>query len=138
MRRRTAVAGTLIAIAATAPLAATAHAQDLRCRDFTFQEDAQAALDTNPDDQNRLDEDQGPADGIACEALPRRDSPVTSSTSRPFSSATPTAVTPTRGVQGGLGGASASGPTGLEMGIGSAFVAGGVLATGYAVRRRRS
>ncbi|MFE9439033.1 excalibur calcium-binding protein [Streptomyces sp. NPDC006602] len=146
MRRRTGAAGTLIAITAIVPLADIAHAQDLDCRDFTYQEEAQAVFDSNPTDPNRLDEDQGADDGIACEALPRRGAPVISSTAAPVSPstpaavtpATPAAVTPTQGVRGGLGGASASGPSGWATGIGLAFVAGGVLATGYVVKRRRA
>ncbi|MFF0162620.1 excalibur calcium-binding protein [Streptomyces sp. NPDC005263] len=134
MRRRTGAIGTLIALAAIVPSADTAHAQDLDCPDFTFQEEAQAVLNTDPSDPNRLDEDD---DGIACEALPRRGAPVISSTSRPRGSATPTAVTPTGGVRGGLGGGSGSGPSGWDTGIGLAFVAGGVLAAGIVVRRRR-
>jgi hypothetical protein len=137
MHRRTGVAGTLVAIAAIVPLACPAHAQDLDCRDFTYQEEAQAVFDTNPSDPNRLDEDQGPDDGIACEALPRRDSPVTSSTTAPLPIGTPTAVTPTRGVRGGLGGTSASGPSGLDRAIGLMLVTGGLLAAGYVIKRRR-
>ncbi|MEU0074400.1 excalibur calcium-binding protein [Streptomyces sp. NPDC006332] len=137
MRRRTGAIGTLIALATIVPSAATAHAQDLDCSDFTFQEEAQAVFNTDPSDPNRLDEDQGPDDGIACEALPRRGAPVISATSRPRGFATPTAVTPTGGVRGGLGGGSGSGPSGWDTGIGLAFVAGGVLAAGIVVRRRR-
>ncbi|MFF7853693.1 excalibur calcium-binding protein [Streptomyces sp. NPDC007904] len=177
MRRRTGAIGTLAALAALVPLADTAHAQDLDCRDFTFQEDAQALYDTDPSDPHRLDEDQGLDDGLACEALPRRG--LTSSTTAPtrppapptpaptptFTAAptpiptptrtvtptvsptrtvtptiaptTPAPVAPTRGVQGGLGGSSATGPSGWDVGIGAAFVTGAVLATGYVVRRRR-
>ncbi|WSQ07639.1 excalibur calcium-binding protein [Streptomyces sp. NBC_01231] len=138
MRRHTGAIGTLIALAAIVPSADTAHAQDLDCPDFTYQEEAQAVLNTDPGDPNRLDEDQGPDDGIACEALPRRGAPVISSTTRPRVSATPTAVTPTLGVRGGLGGGSDSGPSGWDTGIGLAFVAGGVLATGIVVKRRRA
>ncbi|CAL9597107.1 excalibur calcium-binding protein [Streptomyces sp. enrichment culture] len=83
MRRRTGTAGMLIALTAVLPLAAPAHAQDLDCRDFTHQEDAQALFDSDPRDPHRLDEDQGPDDGIACEALPRRTDGTASSTSSP-------------------------------------------------------
>lgn len=83
MRRRTGAIGTLIALAATVPLAEPAHAQDLDCGDFSYQEDAQAFFDTDRSDPHRLDEDAGPDDGIACEALPRRGDGLTSSTSRP-------------------------------------------------------
>ncbi|KOG32005.1 excalibur calcium-binding protein [Streptomyces resistomycificus] len=137
MRRRTGAVGTLIAIAAIVPLADIAHAQDLDCRDFTYQEEAQAVFDSNPGDPNRLDEDQGPDDGIACEVLPRRGAGVISSTSAPRSPSPSPSVTATRGVRGGLGGASESGPSGPDIGIGLAFVAGGVLAAAFAVKRRR-
>ncbi|MEV5439784.1 excalibur calcium-binding protein [Streptomyces sp. NPDC052682] len=156
MRCRTAAAGTLFAIAAAVPLAAPAHAQDLDCRDFTFQEDAQAVFDADRSDPNRLDEDQGPDDGVACEALPRRGGDI-SFTMRPTRTPTPTTaptatpttaptatrtttpavtVTPARGVRGGLGGASATGPADWDIAIGLAFVTGAVLTTGYLVKRR--
>ncbi|MFF8099988.1 excalibur calcium-binding protein [Streptomyces sp. NPDC016640] len=103
MRRRTGAIGTLIALAAVVPLADTAHAQDLDCGDFTYQEDAQNFFDTDRSDPHRLDEDPGPDDGVACEALPRRG--LTSSTSRPAPAtsapsrpATPAATAPTRTV----------------------------------------
>ncbi|MEU0244476.1 excalibur calcium-binding protein [Streptomyces sp. NPDC006235] len=143
MLRRTGAIGTLFAIAAIAPLAGPAHArQDLDCRDFSFQEDAQAVFDADPSDPNRLDEDQGPDDGIACEALARRGviSPTTSpsvsvSPSAPVT-ATPTGA-PTRGVRGGLGGAVASGPSDWDVAVGLAFAASAAVAAGYAVKRRR-
>ncbi|WP_217242117.1 excalibur calcium-binding protein [Streptomyces sp. AC555_RSS877] len=151
MRRRTGAAGTLIAIIAILPLADIAHAQDLDCADFTYREEAQAVFDSDPTDPNRLDEDQGPDDGIACEALPRRGAPVISSTAAPVAPTTvtpttpaavtprtPAAVTPTQGVRGGLGGASDSGPSGWTTGIGLALAAGGVVALGHVVRRRRT
>ncbi|MFE5752135.1 excalibur calcium-binding protein [Streptomyces massasporeus] len=156
MRRRTGAIGTLIAIAAIVPLADPAHArQDLDCRDFAFQEDAQAVFDSDPSDPNRLDEDQGSDDGVACEALARRGiiDPTTSPTMSPSASAspsvspsvsptvpatlTPTAV-PTQGVRGGLGGGVTSGPSDWEIGIGLAFAAGAAVVAGYAVKRRRS
>ncbi|MFF6915101.1 excalibur calcium-binding protein [Streptomyces sp. NPDC012466] len=126
------------------PLADPAHArQDLDCRDFSFQEDAQAVFDADPGDPNRLDEDQGPDDGIACEALARRGviSPTTPppSPSAPVT-ATPTATptgAPTRGVRGGLGGAVTSGPSDWDVAIGLTFAAGAAVAAGHAVKRRR-
>ncbi|KES05948.1 excalibur calcium-binding protein [Streptomyces toyocaensis] len=167
MRRRTGAMGTLIALAAIVPLADTAHAQDLNCSDFTYQEDAQTFFELDRSDPHRLDEDPGPDDGVACEALPRRGltsstfrpAPATSAPTRspspsptsapPTRSAPPTtapttasapvgSVPPTRGVQGGLGGSSASGPSGWDLGIGAVFVTGAVLAAGYLVRRRRA
>ncbi|MFI1422507.1 excalibur calcium-binding protein [Streptomyces sp. NPDC020731] len=101
MRRRTGAMGTLIALAAIVPSADIAHAQDLDCSDFTYQEDAQTFFDTDRSDPHRLDEDPGPDDGVACEALPRRG--LTSSTFRPAPSTSaparspsPTAASPTR------------------------------------------
>ncbi|MFC7936975.1 hypothetical protein ACFU2J_12150 [Streptomyces sp. NPDC057387] len=47
------------------------------------------------------------------------------------------AVTPTLGTQGGLGGASGTGPGGWDIGIGLSFVTAAALATGWVVRRRR-
>ncbi|MFJ4810728.1 excalibur calcium-binding protein [Streptomyces longwoodensis] len=155
MLRRSAAVGTLFALAALVPSAVPAHAQDLDCHDFAYQEDAQAVFDADRTDRHRLDEDQGPDDGIACEALPRRAGATTSSTHRPKPTPTavptsvptrtvtptatvrPTTVVPTRGVQGGLGGASDTGPTGWDVAIGATFVAGAAVATGFVVRRRR-
>ncbi|MER5829690.1 excalibur calcium-binding protein [Streptomyces sp. NPDC002130] len=156
MRRRTGVMGALFAIVAIVPMADPAHArQDLDCRDFAFQEDAQAVFDADRSDPNRLDEDQGPDDGIACEALPRVGSGVISPV-RPSASASPSAsvgpsrpaspsapgatapaTAPSRGVRGGAGGALASGPNGWELGIGLTFAVGAALAAGHVVRRRR-
>ncbi|NKQ28915.1 excalibur calcium-binding protein, partial [Streptomyces galbus] len=63
-------------------------------------------------------------------ALPTR-------TVAPTATVRPTSVVPTRGVQGGLGGSSATGPTGWDLAIGATFVAGAAVATGFVVRRRR-
>ncbi|MEU9225107.1 excalibur calcium-binding protein [Streptomyces massasporeus] len=158
MRRRTGAIGTLFAIAAIVPLADPAHArQDLDCRDFAFQEDAQAVFDADPSDPNRLDEDQGRDDGVACEALARRGiiDPTTSPTSSSpsagpsvspsvsptVSPSAPVAATPTgapsQGVRGGLGGAVASGPSDWDLAVGLAFAAGAAVAAGCVLRRRR-
>ncbi|MFD5338551.1 excalibur calcium-binding protein [Streptomyces hawaiiensis] len=148
MRRRTGVIGTLFAIAAIVPLTDPAHArQDLDCRHFSFQEEAQAVFDADPSDPHRLDEDQGPDDGIACEALARRGvispttSPTPSSPSTPASPSAPVTGAPTgspaQGVRGGLGGAVASGPSDWDVAIGLTFAAGAAVAAGYVVKRRR-
>ncbi|MEU2744679.1 excalibur calcium-binding protein [Streptomyces collinus] len=154
MRRRTGAIGTLFAIAAIVPLADPAHArQDLDCRDFAFQEDAQAVFDADPSDPNRLDEDQGRDDGVACEALAHRGiiDPTTSppssspsaspSVSPSVSPSAPVTATPTggpsQGVRGGLGGAVASGPGDWDLAVGLAFAAGAAVAAGCVVRRRR-
>ncbi|MFG2867578.1 excalibur calcium-binding protein [Streptomyces sp. NPDC048338] len=149
MSSRSVVAGIALAIASIAPLSGVAHAQDLDCRNFQYQEDAQAEFDRNPSDPNRLDEDQGPDDHIACEALPSRTnvSPVlpvsptdtgvqpvdpTADTVQP---AAPTAtIMPTRGTRAGIGGAS--GPTPLDTGIGLTLAAGAAAAGGHLTAQR--
>ncbi|WP_079041998.1 hypothetical protein [Streptomyces aureus] len=157
MSSRSVVAGMALAIASVAPLSGVAHAQDLDCRDFRFQEDAQAEFGRDPSDPNLLDEDQGPDDGIACEALPRRTStgavpPVDRSATpaprvnpgaptvppvNPSTSAVqPAPVVPSRGTRAGLGGAS--GPSGLSVGIGLALAVGATVAGGYLTTRRRT
>jgi hypothetical protein len=125
---RTACVLAATAVLTAGPLTAIAQAQtDLDCRDFAFQEDAQAEYDRNPADPNRLDEDQGPDDGIACEVLPRRNAAALT---------TATAV-PTRGVQGGVGGST--GPAGFEQVAGAGLALGATALAGvYVVRRRRN
>lgn len=52
-----------------------AEAQDiLNCDDLDSQAEAQAELRDDPSDPNKLDEDEGPDDGIACETT-RYDNP---------------------------------------------------------------
>ena len=129
MRIRAALTGTaLVVLASAGPLTGIAHARaDLDCADFAYQEDAQAVFDLDPTDPDRLDQDQGPDDGIACEALPRRSGTVVSVAT----------VVPTLGVQGGTGGSV--GPAGFERAVGVALtLAGAGLAGAYAVRRRRT
>jgi hypothetical protein len=64
----TAVAG--LALLGPVPFASAAPlVGDLDCKDFKYQEDAQAVLDQDPSDPNHLDDDN---DGIACETLPKR------------------------------------------------------------------
>ncbi|UMP02665.1 excalibur calcium-binding domain-containing protein [Amycolatopsis sp. EV170708-02-1] len=53
---------------------------DLNCRDFQYQEDAQAVLDKDRSDPHHLDDDK---DGIACEKLPKRGTPPSSKTITP-------------------------------------------------------
>lgn len=54
-----------------------AFAADRDCKDFKYQEEAQAVLDANPADPNNLDTDH---DGIACESLPKRGGQAPSTT----------------------------------------------------------
>lgn len=80
------------------PPSAGAGVDLLNCADFVYQEDAQAVLDADRSDPNRLDADH---DGIACESLPHRPAaatprplpvaPAPTTTPRPI----PPALTPT-------------------------------------------
>ncbi|MGI5484542.1 excalibur calcium-binding protein [Streptomyces lavendofoliae] len=148
MNGRSVSAGVLIAIASVVPLSGTAHAQDLDCRDFVYQEDAQAVFDSDPRDPHRLDEDRGPDDGIACEVLPRRAGAVApQDTPAPRDTATPQATViapaassspvPARGVRGGLGGASEPARDAWWTGAGLTLAAGAAVGAGWVVRRRR-
>ncbi|GEB57084.1 excalibur calcium-binding protein [Streptomyces gardneri] len=141
MSSRSVVAGIALAIASVAPLSGVAHAQDLDCRNFRFQEDAQAEFNRDTSDPNRLDEDQGPDDHIACEALPSRASTDTVQPVSPSATATPPAapvvpapVVPSRGTRAGIGGTS--GPSGLSLGIGLTLATGAAAAGGYLTARR--
>ncbi|WP_247706926.1 excalibur calcium-binding protein [Streptomyces liliiviolaceus] len=133
MPRRATLACIAGAIVSIAPLAGTAHAQDLDCRNFTYQEDAQAVYDQDRSDPNRLDEDQGPDDGIACEVLPRRTAALTT----PASPSAPSSVLPTLGARAGVGGASASHPSGWDIAIGACLTTGAALAVGYVALHHR-
>ncbi|MGW6008346.1 excalibur calcium-binding protein [Streptomyces sp. NPDC055210] len=140
MPRRVTLACIAGAIVSVASFTGTAHAQDLDCRNFTYQEDAQAVYDQDPSDPNRLDEDQGPDDGIACEVLPRRSVALTTPASRapsPTPSSVPSSALPTLGARAGVGGASASHPSSWDIGIGASLTTGAVLAVGYVALHRR-
>ncbi|MEX0172513.1 excalibur calcium-binding protein [Streptomyces sp. LMG1-1-1.1] len=151
MSSRSVVAGITLAIASLAPLSGVAHAQDLNCRDFRFQEDAQAKFNRDPSDPNRLDEDQGPDDGIACEALPRRGmvtvppvspsptalrpvNPGVATTPESAAPVVPVPVVPSRGTRAGVGGAFR--PSGLSMGVGLTLSIGAAVAGAYLAARR--
>ncbi|MER5710499.1 excalibur calcium-binding protein [Streptomyces sp. NPDC002122] len=147
-------AGIALAIASVTSVAAlsgVAHAQDLDCRNFRYQEDAQAEFNRDTRDPHRLDEDQGPDDGIACEALPRRTSADTVQPLSPNATAIPSTapvvpapvvpaptvpapVVPSLGTRAGVGGAS--GPSALSLGIGLALAAGASVAGGHLTARR--
>jgi hypothetical protein len=75
MNRRVGTAvGVLFAGAVTLGSIGVAQAQDLNCSDFTYQEEAQAALDGGAAGSAGLDGDD---DGVACESLPHQGSPAT-------------------------------------------------------------
>lgn len=61
---------------------------DKDCKDFQYQEDAQAYLQAHPADKDKLDEDK---DGIACEKLPKKpsESPKPNTPASPPSDNTP-------------------------------------------------
>ncbi|MFD5281331.1 hypothetical protein [Streptomyces rubrogriseus] len=106
-----------------------------------------------PFDQGGIREVREADDGAGGAARPGRDQlPTISATSMPRPATTAPApapvvttpapvaspaVTPTLGTQGGLGGASGTGPSDWDIGIGLSFVTGAALATGYVIRRRR-
>ncbi|MET7275903.1 hypothetical protein ABZS59_32800 [Streptomyces flaveolus] len=100
----------------------------------------------------RIDAAREAEGGAAGGVSPRRDSfPTVSATSKPRpvrttpapvttavpGPATSPAVTPTLGTRGGLGGASGTGPSGWDVGIGLGCVASAALASAYVLRRRR-
>lgn len=120
----------LVTAGPAAPMAHAALARtDLDCRDFAFQEDAQAEFNRDPRDPHRLDQDQGVDDGIACEILPRRGVTVPS----PVPTLSPL---PTQGVRGGLGGIT--GPADFEVALGAGLAVGALgLTAGYVRYRRR-
>src|SRR3954453_16758901 len=69
--RTTATAGIVLAAAMCFPLAGVAAGQDLDCKDFQTQTDAEAVYNQDPRHPNGLDGDgDGDGDGKACEALP--------------------------------------------------------------------
>ncbi|MFI7498218.1 hypothetical protein ACIBVL_06810 [Streptomyces sp. NPDC049687] len=128
MRIRAGFAAAVTVVLTAGPVAGVAHAQsDLDCGDFVFQEDAQAELNRDPGDPNRLDEDRGPDDGVACEVLPHRT--AISSTTSPA---------PTRGVEGGVGGSTDPADFAQPLGVGLTMGALGMAVGCLARRRRRS
>lgn len=79
--------------------------------------------------------DQGPTISATSAPRPATTAPAPAVTT-PAPVASP-AVTPTLGTQGGLGGASGTGPSDWDIGIGLSFVTGAALAAGYVIRRRQ-
>jgi hypothetical protein len=89
-----AVATLLAAVTALLVLPGIAHAKDLNCRDFTYQEDAQDYLNAHPGDLDDLD---GNGDGVACEWLPHRpkgDTTTTATTTTTTSTTTSATAAP--------------------------------------------
>ncbi|MEU2078865.1 hypothetical protein [Streptomyces sp. NPDC013489] len=149
MSSRSVVAGIALALVSIAPLSGVAHAQDLDCIDFRYQEDAQAEFNRDTSDPHRLDEDQGTDDNIACERLPRRGEaaavPVNPSPTAVPSPApvTPSAapvvpapVLPSLGTRAGTGGAY--GPSDLSAATGLTLAIGAFAVAGYLAARRLS
>lgn len=95
MLGRAALAVATLAVVAVVPLSGVAHAADLDCKDFKYQEDAQQVYNRDPSDPNRLDADH---DGIACEDNPHRPGGSTGSQSGDNGAA------PQGGVETGAGG----------------------------------
>ena len=130
MRVRNAVAVTVLTAGMSYPLAGVALAQDLDCADFSTQAQAQAVLNQDPSDPNRLDTDN---DGVACEGLPGAPGSAENGTN---TGDRDTGVAPSGGVEAGAGGTAGGDDTGLLLPIG---LAGGTLliAGGVVLIRRR-
>ncbi|WP_236788864.1 calcium-binding protein [Amycolatopsis sp. GM8] len=145
----TAAAVGAIALLGPAPFALaqggvhSAATADKDCGDFQYQEDAQAVLDADPSDPNRLDADN---DGKACETLPHRagqaattKKPATTTKTAKSSTSAQVKVKPVGGVD--TGGGDSTGGTGSDA---AAFTLGGIALAGTAgagtlfVMRRRA
>ena len=125
MRVRSTAAAIVLAAVGTLPLAGVANAQtDRDCTDFATQEEAQAALDAQAGDPERLDADN---DNIACEELPSGGTSGTSSGGQ-------VRQVPKKGVDTGDG--TTSGGAGAGAGA-ELLVIGGILAGGVAVAAAR-
>ena len=127
MRLRTSAAATALATAGlTLALTGTASAADLNCSDFRTQGEAQAVLDADRTDPNRLDQD---GDGIACESLPAggTEDGTTFTTSQ--------VSTRPQGAVATGDGSSTDGPGALPYAVGGFALLG---AAGAAVAARRS
>ena len=121
MRLRPLAASAAVAVVLGLPLAGVAHAADKDCADFASRADAQANLDANPSDPNRLDEDD---DGQACENHAYAASPDGDGAAAPSGDDDQVATKPSGGVEAG------DAPV-QEPGSGVAgLVIGGVVAAG--------
>jgi hypothetical protein len=133
---RTFAASLAVAALATLPLAGIATAQpggDRDCPDFASQEDAQAALDSQAGDPERLDRDN---DGIACETP--EDAPDAPAAPAPAEQESDdddgqVAVVPQGAVDTGDGSGGTGGTPALLL-VGGVVVVGGAVAARRAVR----
>ncbi|MEG3631807.1 excalibur calcium-binding protein [Streptomyces poriticola] len=132
MRPRRTAAGLLIAVTAALPAAGAAHGQD----------ESPVRGGTDP----TISATRRPNPAATTNAIPPPPvAPTTPAPAAPATSAPPAATAtpapataaPTRGVRGGVGGASTAGPSGWDVGIGLVLVTGAAVAAGYTVRRRR-
>ena len=132
MRLRVLVTLVVLALGSlgTASVAGANHSGNLNCKDFQFQEDAQAHLDAHPTDPDRLDADN---DGIACEHLPSRadggDGDGTPTTPKPDRTDTPTPVKKADAPGPGPGVKKADGPAAKKPAIKAADVPAAKAAT---------
>jgi hypothetical protein len=93
-----AVATLLAAVTALLVLPGIAQAKDHNCRDFTYQEDAQAYFDAQSGDPDNLDSN---GDGVACETRPHQFVAVATTTTRTTTTTPPvTTATTTTGPAG--------------------------------------
>ncbi|HEY8471541.1 MAG TPA: excalibur calcium-binding domain-containing protein [Natronosporangium sp.] len=146
-RKWLAVASLLGLVIGVLALAGPAQAADKDCRDFHWQEDAQAVYDQDPSDPYGLDRDH---DGIACEWLPHKPGPPPTTappttappttappTEEPTASPTPTpTASPTVPADGGGGALPTTGNPAMLIGVGAAVLlalGGGLVLVG---RRR--
>ncbi|GHB26752.1 hypothetical protein GCM10010377_15870 [Streptomyces viridiviolaceus] len=154
MRRRSGVAGLVFAITALVPpvLPAQAQARDLDRSGLAHREAARAVPAGGPSGPRRFVGGRSPHDGAPISASSGPRPPAISASSRPRPPASaplpaapaplpegsaPVVVAPAHGVRAGVGGASSTGPSGWDIGVGLACVAGATLAVGYVLRRRR-
>ncbi|MGW0818221.1 excalibur calcium-binding protein [Streptomyces viridiviolaceus] len=143
MRRRSGVAGLVFAIAALVPpvLPAQAQAQDLDRSGLAHREAARAVSDGGPSGPRRFVGGRSPHDGATISATSRplsaASAPLPAAPAPLPAGSAPVVAAPAHGVRAGVGGASSTGPSGWDIGVGLACVAGATLAVGYVLRKRR-
>jgi hypothetical protein len=127
---------TALAMVAALVVAPAALAQDVDCPELS-QGEAQAILEADPSDPNRLDADN---DGIACEDSAGGGDGGSAMTATPTATASPTATaTPTAAASATATATTALPATGgasvLALGAGALLVGGGLLSLGILRRR---